>query len=202
MGLNIEAVKTANRVIDFPEKYFPSLSIEHDDGRLWAMDIIRAHLSQLYGYDGVLAADLHYSLDCIDRWLDPEESKRMIKVMGFEMMYPSDRRGVVDPIRRIWHPSSAGRVSTLPITAYCVKCEGKKKPINSPFCNGCRVNILELSEIKEIPVDFFLLVFSKWTKKRRLDPHIEEFIERNLLTVVSEVVRDRDFRGLHSLKIL
>jgi hypothetical protein len=103
MGLKAEAVDAANRMIDFPEE-FPSLQrlgIRHDDDRLFAMDAIRGLLSQPYGGEGLLAVDLYYALDYIDRWLDPSGTKGMLDVMKDTLLYPRDRRGFVDPVRRL-----------------------------------------------------------------------------------------------------
>jgi hypothetical protein len=47
-----------------------------------------------------LAADLHYALDYIDTLLDPEKVQKMLDVMKNELLYPRNRRGFVDPVRR------------------------------------------------------------------------------------------------------
>jgi hypothetical protein len=202
MGLRAEAVDAANRMIDFPEE-FPSLQqlgIGHDDDRLFAMDAIRGLLSQSYGYEGVLAADLHYALDYIDRWLDPSEVKKMLSTMRDELLYPRGRRGFVDPVRRLWYESS--RYGTLPITSYCMKCRGISKPVNSPFCNECYVGMFELKEISEMPKQFLSSMLRKKMDERRLDPQVRGFVEKNLPTLIDWVVEDRRARGLCSLTIV
>jgi len=51
LGLSEEVVKIANDMIDSPEKYpvLRELGVKHDDDRLFAMNIIREWLSELYG---------------------------------------------------------------------------------------------------------------------------------------------------------
>jgi hypothetical protein len=205
MGLRAEAVDAANRMIDFPEEfpYLQQLGIGHDDDRLFAMDTVRGLLSQSYGYEGVLAADLHYALDYIDTWLDPEKVQKMLDVMKNELLYPRNRRGVVDPVRRWWYESyQSSRWPVLPITAYCIKCRGVNRPINSPFCNECYVGMFELKEISEMPKQFLLLMLRKKMDKRELDPQVRDFVEKNLSTLIDRVIEDRRARGLCSLTIV
>lgn len=210
LGLDLEAVKMANLIIDFPEENLPrSLTeieifrIGHDDSRKWAMDVVRRYLFQLYGYDGILAADLHYALDYVERWLDPKKAKKMLEAIEAETLYPFNRRGFADPFRRLWYPSYIGASGRLlPITAYCKKCKGKLKLINSPFCNECQVNILTLPELKEIPIKFIILMFRKHTEKRELHPKIVSFIEENISVILNKLIKDREERNLQSLKIV
>ena len=210
LGLDSEAVKTANRVIDFPEKYLPQpfrevgAEIGHDDSRKWAMDFVRDYLRQLYGHNGVLAADLHYALDYIERWLDPEKARRMLEAMEAELLYPPDRRGVVDPVRRLWYPDSAraGGRRVLPITAYCKVCKGEKKLINSPFCDRCWVTTLRLPELSEIPMEFLTLMFRRFAEKRELSQDVVRFVEGNMTRIIGKIAKDRKRRGFSSLRIV
>jgi len=206
LGLRIEAVKAANGIIDYPDN-FPSLKqfgIGHDDDRLWAMGIIRGMLNQLYGYEGVLAADLHYALDYIDTWLDPEKARKMLdEIMKNELLlYPRNRKGFVDPVRRWWYESSQSLQRPIyPIAAYCKKCRGVEKPVNSPFCNECCVNDFKQGKINETPQWFLLKMLRKKMNERELDPQIRDFVEKNLSTFVNWVVEDRRIRGLSSLTV-
>jgi hypothetical protein len=206
LGLRIEAVKAANGMIDYPDK-FPSLKqfgIRHDDDRLWAMGIIRGMLSQLYGYEGVLAADLHYALDYIDTWLNPKGAKEMLdEIMKNELLlYPRDRKGFVDPVRRLWYESSQSlQRPVYLIVAYCKKCKGVDRPINSPFCNECRVSEFKQGKINEIPEWFLLEMLRKKMSKRKLDPQIRDFVEKNLSTLINWVIEDRRIRGFSSLTV-
>jgi hypothetical protein len=146
MGLSLDTINTANMKIDFPDRFpgLAGLGIKHDDDRKFAMNIIRRELSQEYGDEGVLAADLHYSLDYIDTWLNPSKVKGMREEMlRSDRGYPRNRRGFVDPIRRWWYERpSSHRVLLKPITSYCKMCKGSKKPINAPpFCNECHARL-------------------------------------------------------------
>jgi len=198
LGLSEEAVKVANDMIDSPEKYpvLRELGVKHDDDRLFAMNVIRERLSELYGMDGVLAADLHYALDYIDRWLDPNEARRMLNTMGKEMLCPKDRRGFADPKRRVWHPSC--RPGTIPITSYCVKCRGKDRLINSPFCGECHAHILEVPGVSSIPDSLLLSMLRKKMNERKVNPKIADFVKRNVTFLVNKIVEDRNKRGLES----
>jgi len=199
LGLRMEAIREANMRIDFPEK-FPELAlfgIKHDDDRLFAMEIIRGTLSSLHGGDGILAADLHYVLDYIDTWLDPEKTKNMLETMKNQLLSPRNRYGFVDPIRRLWSPTF--KHGMLPITAYCAKCKGVNKPISSPFCNECYVNMFESQKIDEMPKRFLLLMLHKKMNERKIDPQIKGFVERNLSLFIGWIAEDRKVRGLRSL---
>lgn len=201
LGFSQDAIATANQMIDFPENYpfLHELGIKHDDDRLWAMDIIRDSIREFYGQEGVWAVDIHYAIDYIDRWLDPNEAKKMLTIMGMQGFYPKNRKGFVDPIRRLWYPSY--RQKTLPIASYCMKCKGRNKPINSPFCHECRVNIFELIDVNDIPSIFLLSMLRKKMEERRIDPYIKDLVEGSLHTLINEVIKDRSLRGLRSLNV-
>jgi hypothetical protein len=50
------------------------------------------------------------------------------------LLYPRDRGGFVDPVRRWWYESiPVLQRPVYPIVAYCKKCRGVDRPINSPF---------------------------------------------------------------------
>ncbi|MEM1556754.1 MAG: hypothetical protein QXW55_06125 [Candidatus Bathyarchaeia archaeon] len=100
------------------------------------MNIVRSLLRDNYGDGGMLAADLHYAVDYIERWLDPELSKWMLIKMQQRGLYPPKRWDFVHRYKRIWY-QSAREQNTIPITAYCNMCKGIMRPINSPFCNEC-----------------------------------------------------------------
>jgi hypothetical protein len=204
MGLRVEAVELANRMIDMPEE-FPELrfmNIEHDDETTMAMFTIRYALYQLYGEEGMLAADLHYSLGYIDRWLDPEMARRMVELLAGSLLsfYPKGRSGFVDPLKRLWWPKWPG-YRVVPIIAYCNTCRGVKRPTNSPFCKECHANELRLKGIDEIPEGLFLLMLKKRMDERKIDQKVREFVEENLTRLIELVTEDRKARGLKSLKI-
>jgi hypothetical protein len=63
--------------------------------------IIRGILRSLYGEDCILAADIHYALDYIDTWLDPEKTKNMLENIKNRLLLTRNRYGFVDLIRRL-----------------------------------------------------------------------------------------------------
>jgi hypothetical protein len=202
LGLKREAVWEANMRIDFPEN-FPELrylDIKHDDDRLFAMEIIRGILRSLYGRDGVLAADIHYALDYIDTWLDPGKAGTMLKTMKNQFLLPRNRYGFVDPVRRLWSPIFSHGM--LPITAYCMKCRGINKPTGSPFCNECRVNMLEVLEVRDLPREVLLLMLNEKMNERKIDSYIKDFVVANLSLLINKVIEDREGRGYASLLIV
>lgn len=203
LGLDLSAVKLANYIIDFPGEYlrspFREMEIGHDDGRKWAMDFIRKYLSQFHGPNGVLAADLHYALDYIECWLDPEKVRKMLEAMKAETLYPPERKGFADPDRRLWYSYPAS--GRLPIIAYCKKCKGKKRLINSPFCDKCQVNLLSLEKPEGISLGNVTLMFNRFAEERELDQKIRRFIVGNMVLIVDKIVEDRKQRGLNSLKV-
>jgi len=206
MGLDISAVKDANLLIDEPDKWlerhgFTELIglFRHDDDRKFAMDMIRSILQDIYGSQGVLAADLHYTVDYIERWLDPEMAKFMLEKVSMSDLLPSGRYGFVHRYRREW--SATYRDNFIPITAYCNICKGKMKPINAPFCGECYAylpgNVKESTEITPT----FIRMLVKKIIQREVCLEVVNFVGKNLRTIVEMIVEDRRQRGLSSLYV-
>ncbi|MEM3832499.1 MAG: hypothetical protein QW128_02730 [Thermoprotei archaeon] len=69
MGINMSALRDANLLIDDPDKWFSERGLQnlyglkHDDDRVFAMNVVRSLLRDIYGDEGMLAADLHYAVD-------------------------------------------------------------------------------------------------------------------------------------------
>ena len=153
-----------------------------------------------HGSYGRLAADLHYALDYIERWLDPGMAERMEE---FGVGYPEGRTGFVSGFAtyRVWHPNrpSSWRGELLPITSYCPKCNGKNPPINTPeFCRRCKKK--EFSELtsEEVTLKQILTCLTKVWEKRELDHSVIDFVTQNLEDIVVEILRDRSNRRLSS----
>lgn len=199
MGIEESIVRSANLLIDDPDRWFSERGLQnvyglrHDDDRKFAMTIVRSILRDLYGDRGILAADLHYCLDYIDHWLDPKLSRWMLRKIKEKDLYPSKRWGFVHRYKRIWYPSF--REGAIPITAYCSVCRGINKPINSPFCSECRVSVEE-EDLRELSFDVFLQAFAKKIEEREIDLRVIDFVRNNFNRIVTMIIMDREERGL------
>jgi len=204
MGISISALKDANLLIDDPDRWFGERGLQniyglrHDDDRVFAMNVVRSILRDIYGDEGMLAADLHYAVDYIERWLDPELSRWMLIKMQQRVLYPPKRWGFVHRYKRIWYQSARDQ-NTIPITAYCNMCKGIMRPINSPFCNECKVHVLEEENIsREMSFNIFLQAFSQKIEERKIDIRVVDFIGTNFNRIVTMIIDDRLKRGLNS----
>ena len=166
MGMDRVALRDANLLIDNPDRQLGKHGLEnvwglrHDDDRKFAMGIVRSILNDIHGNAGRLAADLHYVLDYIERWLDRKSSAWMLEKIRQRSLFPSRRYGFVHKYKRLWYPSY--RENTIPITSYCTICKGVKMPINSPFCSECKAN---LSNITNISPKNKIRIFSSGIRK-------------------------------------
>ena len=109
MGIDVAALRDANVLIDFPDRWLEEHGLEniwglrHDDDRKFAMDTVRSILEEIHGDMGRLVADLHYVLDYIERWLDPKLSEWMLEMKRRKDSFPL--RGFVHKYKRLWYPS-------------------------------------------------------------------------------------------------
>lgn len=100
MGINIAALRDANLLIDDPDEWFLRHNSEnvyelrHDDGRKFAMNIVRSILRDAHGNEGVLAADLHYLVDYIERRLSPDLREWMLEKMQQQNLLPPSKVGL------------------------------------------------------------------------------------------------------------
>jgi len=203
MGINIAALRDANRLIDDPDEWLKEHGLEntwglrHDDDRKFAMDIVRSILERIHGDMGRLAADVHYAVDYIERWLDPELSEWIVEKIQQRDFFPRRRFGFVHKYKRIWYPSY--RENTIPITSYCAMCKGVKRPLNSPFCNECKVNLASKKKIPpKIEFRIFLQAFGKKLDQREIDLRVVKFVGKNFNQIVNAIIEDRRARGLPS----
>lgn len=99
----------------------------------------------------------------------------------------------------MWYPSARDQ-NTIPITAYCSICKGIRRPINSPFCNECRVSE-DFSEEKDISrkmsFNTFLQAFAKKLEERKIDMRVVDFTGRNFNSILTMIIKDRIERGLN-----
>lgn len=207
MGIDISALRDANLLIDDPDEWFRRHNMQniyglvHDDDRIFAMNIVRSILRDLHGEAGVLAADLHYVLDYIERLLDPEMSKWMLEKTQHQSLFPSRRWGFVHRYKGIWYPSARDQ-NTIPITAYCNVCKGVRKPVNSPFCNECKVHTLDKEDISRKALkDSFLQMLAKKIEERKIDIRVVDFVGKNFNYIIMMIIEDRRRRGLNSINI-
>ncbi|MEM3628768.1 MAG: hypothetical protein QXQ94_10860 [Candidatus Bathyarchaeia archaeon] len=206
MGINRLALRDANLLIDDPDKWFSErglqnhFGLKHDDDRVFAMDIVRSILKDVYGDVGVFAADLHYAVDYVERWLDPELSRWMLRKMQTTDLYPANRRGFVHKYKGIWYPLARDE-NTIPITAYCNICKGVRRPINSTFCNECKMHVSEEEDVsRKMSFDTFLQAFSQKLEERKIDKRVVDFIGTNFNRIVTMIIEDRIKRGLNSIR--
>jgi len=206
MGINISALRDANLLIDDPDRWFSERGLQnlyglkHDDDRVFAMNVVRSILMDIHGDEGVLSVDLHYAVDYIERWLDPELRWMLIKMQQRDL-YPPKRWGFVHRYKRIWYPSARGQ-NTIPITAYCNICKGIMRPINSPFCDECKMHASEEENIsREISFNTFLQAFANKIEEHKIDIRVVNFIGMNFNRIVTMIIEDRIKRGLNSIKI-
>ena len=203
MGLDRVALRDANLLIDDPDSWLREHGLEniwglrHDDDRKFAMDVVRSILKDIHGDVGRLAADLHYVLDYIERWLDEKSSAWMLEKMQQRNLFPSKRYGFVHRYKRIWYPSY--RENTIPITSYCTICKGVKRPINSPFCSECKANLANITNISpKNKFEIFLQAFAKKIEDREIDSRVVEFVGQNFDQIINAIIEDRRTRGLYS----
>jgi len=212
MGLSVEALRDANQLIDGPERWLNThgfyeinlimklfgSSLKHDDDRKLGMKWVRFILQSIHGQQGILAADLHYAIDYIERWLDPEMAKWIIEKISMNDLLPPNRHGFVHKYRREWSP--AYRDNFLPITAYCSTCKGRMKPINAPFCNECRIDLLENAKGSvKITLELIINMLAKKIVEREICQEVVDFIRRNLQAIIEMIIEDRRQRGLNSI---
>jgi hypothetical protein len=207
MGLGVGAVRDANLLIDDPDRWLSEHGcmeliglLKHDDGTKFTMDLVRRVLQNIRGDEGVLAADLHYTVDYIERWLDPEMAKWMIENISMNDLLPPNRYGFIHKYRREWSPTARGNF--IPITAYCKICKGKMKPINTPFCSECHTYLLEnVKEIMRITPKLITRMLAKKIVQREVCREVVEFVGRNFQTIVEIIIEDRRQRSLTSISV-
>jgi hypothetical protein len=129
--LTDEDLNRINQIIDDIDDYE-----KHDWGRhrKWEKQIQERMIYEEYGYEGILAADLHHILDILETFLNPQKEKQMEL---FDKAAKSSR-GVSGLVRRIdGEPIRNGRV--IPASARIIqgalgKCYICKQPLaNKPF---------------------------------------------------------------------
>jgi len=187
MGLKESALRDANRLIDMPDEWLSKHGlleyvglIGHDDDRKYAMNIVRGILKSIYGDEGVLAADLHYVVDYIERLLNPDMAKQIAKMALSSAFFPPGRHGFVHKYRREWRPSPA--FGFLPITAYCNMCKGRMRPLNAPpFCNECRAR-----SVNEEGVEAHKRVLQE--REHMLRMLVNKIVEREICKEVADFV--------------
>lgn len=115
--------------------------------------------------------------------------------------YPPRRWGFVNKYKRIWYPSF--HEQSIPITSYCNRCKGIKRPIGSPFCNECKLPQPreEVNTIQKLSFDIFLHAMGKKIEEREISLEVVKFVSINFNDIVSMIIKDRIKRGLNSTKI-
>lgn len=120
--------------------------------------------------------------------------------MQQQNLYPPKRRGFVHKYKGIWY-SSARDQNTIPITAYCNVCKGIRKPVNSPFCNECKIHSFREEGISlKMSFNTFLQAFGKKIEERKIDKMVIDFIGTNFNRIITMIIEDRIKRGLNSNK--
>ena len=206
MGLKESALRDANRLIDIPDEWLSEHGlleyvglIGHDDDRKYAMNIVRGILKSIYGDEGVLAADLHYVVDYIERLLNPDMAKQIAKTLLSSALFSPGRHGFVHPYRREWRPSPA--FGFLPIAAYCNMCKGRMRPLNAPpFCNECRARLVDEEEVEAYRErvlqerEYMLCMLANKIVEREICKEVVDFVGANFEEIAKIIAEDVEER--------
>lgn len=138
-----------NDIVDFPKKHVSGWFIEdyvgHDWGRRkkWEKQLQESIASERYGYDGVLAVNLHHMLDILEIFLNPDKREQM---SSFEKA-AKESAGTLGTVRRLdGSPSRNPNERIMPSSARAIqgllgKCYYCKQPLaGKPFIELGNIN--------------------------------------------------------------